>query len=99
MQAETDDARKFLKWVGLSLPARDSLKGLSAAGAFHVTGPTLTFDDGTFTLDGNKAVGLLALTARDRDRALKVRLPSTGSCSIPISARPTRPKVSRPHFH
>jgi AsmA protein len=63
MQAETDDARKFLKWVGLSLPAGDSLKGFSAAGAFHVTGPTLTFDDGTFTLDGNKAVGLLALTA------------------------------------
>lgn len=63
MQAETDDARKFLEWVGLSLPKGDSLKGFSAAGAFHVAGATLTFDDGTFTLDGNKAVGLLALTA------------------------------------
>jgi AsmA protein len=63
MRAETDDARKFLKWVGLSLPGGDSLKGFSAAGAFHFAGRTLTFDDGAFTLDGNKAVGLLALTA------------------------------------
>jgi AsmA protein len=63
MRAEIDDARKFLNWVGLSLPGGDSLKGFSAAGAFHVAGPTLTFDNGTFTLDDNKAVGLLALTA------------------------------------
>jgi hypothetical protein len=39
------------------------LKGFSAAGAFHFAGWTLNFDDWAFALDGNKAVGLLALTA------------------------------------
>jgi AsmA protein len=62
MQAEIDDGRKLLKWINLKLPEGDSLKGFTAAGAFHFAGSTLTFDDGTFTLDGNKAVGLLALT-------------------------------------
>ena len=63
MQAEIDDVRRFFKWIGIRIPDGDSLKGFSAAGAFHLAGSTLTFDDGTFTLDGNKAVGLLALTA------------------------------------
>ena len=63
MQAEIDDGRSFLNWLGVRLPAGDSLKGFSASGAFHLAGSALTFDDGTFTLDGNKAVGLLALSA------------------------------------
>ena len=63
MQAEIDDGRRFLKWIGIRIPDGDSLKGFSAAGPAHLSGSTLTFDDGTFTLDGNKAVGLLALTA------------------------------------
>jgi AsmA protein len=64
MQAEIDDGRKFLNWLGVRLPPGDSLKGFSASGGFHLAGPALTFDDGTFALDGNKAVGLLALSAR-----------------------------------
>jgi AsmA protein len=64
MQAEIDDGRRFLNWLGVRLPAGDSLKGFSASGGFHLAGTALTFDDGTFTLDGNKAVGLLALSAR-----------------------------------
>ena len=63
MRAEIDDVRRFFKWIGIRIPDGDSLRGFSAAGAFHLAGSTLTFDDGTFTLDGNKAVGLLALTA------------------------------------
>jgi hypothetical protein len=63
MRAETGDARKFLKWVGLSLPGGDTLKGFSAAGAFHFAGRTLIFDDWAFALDGNTAVGLLGGTA------------------------------------
>jgi AsmA protein len=63
MQAEIDDLRKFLKWVGIALPDGESLKRLSVSGAFHLSGSTLSFDDGSFTLDGNKAVGLLAVTA------------------------------------
>jgi AsmA protein len=68
MQVDTDDARKFLKWIGLRLPEGDSLKAFTATGAFHVAGPTLTFDDGRFMIDGNKAAGLLALTAAPRPR-------------------------------
>jgi len=68
MQTDVDDARKFLRWVGLRLPEGDSLKRFTAAGAFHLAGPTLTFDDGTFTIDGNRADGLLALTATPRPR-------------------------------
>jgi AsmA protein len=63
MQAVIDDGRRFFKWIGVRLPDGQSLKGYSAAGAFHLAGQTLAFDDGTFTLDGNKAMGLLALTA------------------------------------
>jgi AsmA protein len=63
MVAEIDDGRRFFKWIGVRMADGNSLKGFSAAGAFHLAGSTLTFDDGTFTLDGNKAVGLLALTA------------------------------------
>jgi uncharacterized protein involved in outer membrane biogenesis len=63
MRAEIDDGRRFIRWIGIRIPDGDSLKGFSAIGGFHLTGSTLTFDDGTFTLDGNKAVGLLALTA------------------------------------
>jgi AsmA protein len=63
MQAEIDDLRKLLKWVGIALPEGESLKRLSASGAFHLSGSTLSFDDGSFTLDGNKAIGLLAVTA------------------------------------
>jgi AsmA protein len=63
VQAEIDDLRRFLNWVGMDLPEGESLKGFSAAGAFHLAGSTLTFDDGSFTLDGNNAVGLLAVTA------------------------------------
>lgn len=63
MKAQIDDLRRFIKWVGIALPDGQSLQGLSAAGAFHLSGSTLAFDDGIFTLDGNKAVGLLAVTA------------------------------------
>jgi AsmA protein len=63
MRAEIGDLRHFLNWVGIPLPEGQSLKRLAATGAFHVSGSTLTFDDGTFTLDGNNAVGLLAVTA------------------------------------
>jgi AsmA protein len=64
LQAEIDDLRKFLRWTGVTLPDGDSLKTFTAAGAFRLNGPNLTFDDGTFSLDGNKAIGLLAVKTR-----------------------------------
>jgi len=69
MQAEVDDLRKFLRWTGVSLPDGDSLKAFAVTGTFHLSGPSLVFDDGTFALDGNKAIGLLAVkTAPSRPR-------------------------------
>ena len=68
MQAKIDDVRRLLAWVGVSSAQGPGLKALTASGAFHLSGPTLTFDDGTFSLDGNKAVGLLAVTAGPRPR-------------------------------
>ena len=56
--------------VGRDQPCRRgrSLEKLSAAGKARSNGSTLTFDDGTFSLDGNKAVGLLAVTPGPRPR-------------------------------
>ena len=68
MQTEMKNARGFLNWVGMRLPRGDSLQRLSADGSVHWNGSTLTFDDGTFMLDDNAAVGLLAVTPGARPR-------------------------------
>jgi AsmA protein len=68
MQAKIDDVRRLLTWVGIPQANGQGLKTLIASGAFHLTGRSLTFDDGTFSLDGNNAVGLLAVTAGARPR-------------------------------
>ncbi len=68
VKAEIGDGRRFLNWMGVPLPEGKSLKSLSASGTAHWNGSTLTFDDGTFSLDGNEAVGLLALTTGARPR-------------------------------
>jgi len=68
MQTEIDNVRRFAVWTGINLPNGASLKGFNASGAFRITGPTLTFDDGNFSLDGNNAVGLLAITKGARPR-------------------------------
>jgi AsmA protein len=68
METGMSDARAFLNWVGVALPQGNSLRNLSASGTVHWKGTTLTFDDGTFSLDGNAAVGLLAVTTGERPR-------------------------------
>jgi AsmA protein len=68
VQADMDNARRLLRWAGIALPPGRSLEKLSAAGKARWNGSTLTFDDGTFSLDGNKAVGLLAVTPGPRPR-------------------------------
>jgi AsmA protein len=62
MRANIADGRRFLRWAGIALPPGSSLQGLSAKGGAHWDGTTLTFDDGSFTVDGNEADGLLAVT-------------------------------------
>ena len=68
VQADMENARRFFRWAGIALPPGRSLQKLSAAGAAHWNGATLTFDDGAFSLDGNQAVGLLAVTPGPRPR-------------------------------
>lgn len=68
VQADMASARGFLKWAGIPLPEGQSLQKLSASGMAHWNGTTLTFDDGSFSLDGNDAVGLLAVTPGVRPR-------------------------------
>ncbi len=62
------DARRFLNWVGIALPEGQSLKDLNASGRVHWSDSTLTFDRGTYSLDGNEAVGLLAIIMGERPR-------------------------------
>ena len=68
VRADMDNARRFFRWAGIALPPGRSLQKLSAAGTAHWNGSTLTFDDGTFSLDSNQAVGLLAVTPGPRPR-------------------------------
>ena len=62
MNADIADGRRFLRWAGVPVPKGTSLQAISAKGGVHWDGTTLTFDDGSFTIDGNTADGLLAVT-------------------------------------
>ena len=84
MQAEIDNVRRFAVWSGIDLPNGSNLNGFTASGAFRIAGPTLTFDDGNFTLDGNSAVGLLAITKGRNTAYRRRRLPSTGLAAWPL---------------
>jgi AsmA protein len=68
VQADTKNLRGLLRWAGIALPEGHSLQRMSASGMAHWNGTTLTFDDGSFALDGNVAVGLLALMPGARPR-------------------------------
>jgi AsmA protein len=68
VQADMESARRFLNWAGIALPSGQSLQALSASGTARWNGATLTFDDGSFRMDGNTAVGLLAITPGERPR-------------------------------
>ena len=68
IQTDTADVRRFLRWLGVDLPDGQSLKEFSASGSMHASGTTLTIDEGSFKLDSNSAVGLLAFTAGAKPR-------------------------------
>ncbi len=68
VNAEIPSVRQFLRWAGIALPEGTSLQRLTASGLAHWNGTTLTIDDGAFNLDGNAAVGLIAITPGERPR-------------------------------
>ncbi|MGI9385349.1 MAG: AsmA-like C-terminal region-containing protein [Methyloligellaceae bacterium] len=55
------DLRRFTKWMGLLVPDGPGLGAFKASGTFNWLGKRIAFDDGTFALDGNKALGAMAL--------------------------------------
>lgn len=66
VELDVADMRGLLRWLGVDIAKGQSLKTFVAVGTGHVSGASLAVDDGTFTLDGNKAVGVLAITAGQR---------------------------------
>ncbi len=68
MNTEIGNLRGFLTWIGFGLAEAESLKAMTAAGRFRYADGRLTFDDGTFALDGNKATGALAVTVSSHPR-------------------------------
>lgn len=52
---------RFAKWTGVLVPDDQKRGEFSADGSFHWAGHKIEFDEGTFILDGNKALGALAL--------------------------------------
>ncbi|MBE3110791.1 MAG: hypothetical protein IMZ46_09830 [Acidobacteria bacterium] len=66
IDVDVADTRGLLRWLGVDIAEGQSLKTFAAVGTGHVSGASLAVDEGTFTLDGNKAVGVLAITAGQR---------------------------------
>ena len=68
VEARIEDVRRFLRWVGYEVPEGNGLKALDLAGTLHFGGATFAVDEGVFTLDGNRAIGVLAFSANARPR-------------------------------
>ena len=66
VELDVADMRGLLRWLGVDIAEGQSLRTFAAVGTGHVSGASLAVDEGTFTLDGNKAVGVLAITAGQR---------------------------------
>ncbi len=56
---------RFAKWMGILVPDDQTSGNFSATGSFHWGGNRIGFDEGSFELYGNKALGALALEFGD----------------------------------
>lgn len=61
LELSISDLRRFTKWMGLLVPDGPGLGAFKASGTFNWLGQRISFGDGTFALDGNKALGAMAL--------------------------------------
>lgn len=68
MDGKIADGRAFLTFAGVAVPDGPSLRELSASGGVHWDGSAFTFEHASFTVDGNTADGLLAITTGERPR-------------------------------
>ncbi|MEC9369293.1 MAG: AsmA family protein, partial [Pseudomonadota bacterium] len=61
MDVNIADLSQFARWLGLLLPEDSRPHRFVASGSFDWDKDLLGFDDGTFVLDGNKAIGTMAV--------------------------------------
>lgn len=61
LSLQIQDLRRFTRWAGLQTPDGRGLGTFEASGGFRLTPQRLGFDEGNFLLDGNRALGALAL--------------------------------------
>lgn len=61
LDVQADNLRKMANWMGVPIPDGAGLGSFSASGAVNWSGPQISYENGTFALDGNKAQGALAL--------------------------------------
>ena len=52
---------RFARWTGVLVPDDQKTGDFSASGTFHWEGHRIGFDEGSFELDGNRALGALTL--------------------------------------
>ncbi|MFQ5625722.1 MAG: AsmA family protein [Methyloligellaceae bacterium] len=52
---------RFARWTGVLVPDDQKTGDFSATGSFHWEGHRIGFDEGSFTLDGNRALGAMML--------------------------------------
>ena len=55
------DARRFARWLGFALADGAGLGPFNATGDFNWEGHRIAYDNGTYELDGNRAIGALAV--------------------------------------
>lgn len=61
LDIQIPDLRRFTRWVGLLTPDGPGLGRFEASGGYRLNAQRLGFDQGTFLLDGNRALGTLTL--------------------------------------
>lgn len=52
---------RFARWTGVLVPEDQKTGDFSASGTFHWEGHRIGFDEGSFELDGNRALGAMTL--------------------------------------
>lgn len=61
MNLEIGSLPRFARWTGVMVPEDQERGTFSAEGAFHWMEHRIGFDEGSFSLDGNRALGALSL--------------------------------------